>query len=455
MAESSPGLFREKSLERLSSPERLDQLLRVVDRRSWIPLLATSILVAGVVVWAVFGRIPVNVQGRGMLGRPRDIVHVETPSAGYLSELDVTVGERVAAGAVVGKIRKPEIEKQLALEREKAKELAAQIRAVKVILNQPPGASTDCSPDVQGTSVEAYILGYRKLAEALRQKEQQAIEEDRARLQEQWNLTHELAESRRKRLEAQRKLQESGIVSVEALVEVEASMVDSLSKMSDVEGKLREVQTRQLEAEERYLDRIERISDREQQFAEVNRKVAMLEDQLREGSQIVAAHAARVIEVSAAVGDFLEAGARIASMVVNESSNPLECVTYFTVKDGKRVALGMPVLVTPDTVERERYGSIVGKVTAVSPFPVSLSEAEEVVGNRELAEALIAGGYRIQVFSELEPDPTTSSAVKWSASKGPGFPITAGTTTTARVVVERRAPITFVIPILKSAAGID
>ena len=58
MAEKSP--FRKKSLERLSSPERLDQLLRVIDRKSWIPLLAASILIVILLGWSVFGRVPVN-----------------------------------------------------------------------------------------------------------------------------------------------------------------------------------------------------------------------------------------------------------------------------------------------------------------------------------------------------------------------------------------------------------
>ena len=40
-------LFRKKSLERLSSPERLDQLLQVADPKSWIPLLTACGLILG------------------------------------------------------------------------------------------------------------------------------------------------------------------------------------------------------------------------------------------------------------------------------------------------------------------------------------------------------------------------------------------------------------------------
>jgi HlyD family secretion protein len=61
----------------------------------------------------------------------------------------------------------------------------------------------------------------------------------------------------------------------------------------------------------------------------------------------------------------------------------------------------------------------------------------------------------MQVVAALETDPSTYSKFRWSSSRGPEMKITAGTTTTARVAVERRAPITFVLPFLRAAAGID
>jgi HlyD family secretion protein len=94
-------------------------------------------------------------------------------------------------------------------------------------------------------------------------------------------------------------------------------------------------------------------------------------------------------------------------------------------------------------------------VVSISEYPVTLSEAWKAVGNREVAETLIAGGHRMQVVAELERDPESFSGLRWSSSRGPRLRITAGTTATARVAVERRAPITFVLPFLRSAAGID
>lgn len=54
------GLFREKSLERVSSPEQLDDYIRVTTPSVWIVLAATVIILAGMLAWSVFGTVNVT-----------------------------------------------------------------------------------------------------------------------------------------------------------------------------------------------------------------------------------------------------------------------------------------------------------------------------------------------------------------------------------------------------------
>ena len=49
----------------------------------------------------------------------------------------------------------------------------------------------------------------------------------------------------------------------------------------------------------------------------------------------------------------------------------------------------------------------------------------------------------------------TPTGLRWSSSRGPGGALSAGTTATARIAVERRRPIAFVLPALRSTAGVD
>ena len=54
------SIFRKKSLDRVTSPEQLNDYIKVTTPSVWLILIASLILIVGVVVWAVFGRIQVK-----------------------------------------------------------------------------------------------------------------------------------------------------------------------------------------------------------------------------------------------------------------------------------------------------------------------------------------------------------------------------------------------------------
>lgn len=51
------GIFREKSMKRVSSPEELSDYIRVTKPTVWIVLVTLVILLAGMLVWSIFGTI--------------------------------------------------------------------------------------------------------------------------------------------------------------------------------------------------------------------------------------------------------------------------------------------------------------------------------------------------------------------------------------------------------------
>lgn len=63
------SIFRKSSLERVSSPEQLNDYIRVTNPGVWLVLAAVVILLAGACVWGVFGHLdttisaPVEVRG--------------------------------------------------------------------------------------------------------------------------------------------------------------------------------------------------------------------------------------------------------------------------------------------------------------------------------------------------------------------------------------------------------
>ena len=109
---------------------------------------------------------------------------------------------------------------------------------------------------------------------------------------------------------------------------------------------------------------------------------------------------------------------------------------------------------SPATVERARHGSLSAKVVSISPFPVSTDAITNVVGSREIARELVRDTSRIQVIAELIPDAEAPSGYRWTSGRGPNTEVSAGTTASLRATVERRRPISFVIPILRGWSGV-
>lgn len=59
-------LFRKKSIERVTSPEQLNDYIRVSNPGVWMILAAVVFLLAGVCVWGVFGRLDTKKQASGV-----------------------------------------------------------------------------------------------------------------------------------------------------------------------------------------------------------------------------------------------------------------------------------------------------------------------------------------------------------------------------------------------------
>ena len=61
------GIFRKTALERLSSPDQLDSMLKITTPMSWVGIGAAAALAEAVVVWSFTGSIPDTVSAPGFL----------------------------------------------------------------------------------------------------------------------------------------------------------------------------------------------------------------------------------------------------------------------------------------------------------------------------------------------------------------------------------------------------
>ena len=49
------NIFREKSIEKISSPDQMDDYIKVMTPSVWIGLIALVVLLVGILVWCTFG----------------------------------------------------------------------------------------------------------------------------------------------------------------------------------------------------------------------------------------------------------------------------------------------------------------------------------------------------------------------------------------------------------------
>ncbi|MGB8645073.1 MAG: NHLP bacteriocin system secretion protein [Anaerolineae bacterium] len=98
-------LFRQVTLERLSSPEQLDYVMRIVSPKGWLALLGLAGLLAVALLWAFLGTVPVLVHGTGILISTGGIGNIVAPVGGELVAIDVKVGDLVEVGQGVAQIQ--------------------------------------------------------------------------------------------------------------------------------------------------------------------------------------------------------------------------------------------------------------------------------------------------------------------------------------------------------------
>ncbi|RUS94725.1 hypothetical protein DSM106972_092600 [Dulcicalothrix desertica PCC 7102] len=533
---SKDKLFRQESLERLSSPERLDQLMQIVNPKDWLPLTTLGVFVVGTLIWSIFGRIPITENAPGVVILPKRVTQFQSNIPGQLKTVNVKEGQCVDKGYVLATIDPPELKQQLEQQRAKRGQLLAQsqdsgalqgerakleketLASERLSLLQRLEAARQLTPILkdqdlkiitqQRQSLEQRLQYILTLTPALKNKASNAIAQEKLSIQQRLRDFEALVPVHKQRLEKRQQLLAEGAITADSVLQVEQEYRQALQLISDTRAQLKQLDVKETESQQQYLTNINSISEiqvqlkdlslkqtqaqqkyldningisqlqnqlqevttkakrleqenlstsnnRINEIKEVERNIAYIEAKIGESSQIISKQAGCILEVTSSVGQFVNAGFPIATMNAQGEGGKMLAITYFPVKDGKKMKRGMSVQITPDTVKRERFGGVVGKVVSVSSFPITPEGAFSVLGNAELVKKLTAQEPTIEVTAELELDESTYSGYKWSSSKGPQLKISPGTTTTARVQVEQQAPITFVLPILKEWTGIN
>lgn len=411
--------------------------MQVVSPKSWLVLSTLVGLAVAVLLWSILGRLPTTVNGRGVLIRPRQVVDFQVPSDGQIAALAVKVGDEVKHGDILGTLEQTEIRQQLEAERGKRQALLSQ-------------DDTKTAIQAQQTALQLEQSALQRRTIALQRQDIQKRLRD---AQSKIPLLSERVQSH-KRLEQLALLPRNSPERLQAeqnYLENQDAIAEFTTQLKKLEGDLKQLDT---QAKMITFQNLEASTSRKNQLRDLQNNIDALELQLKNNSQIVSQHDGRILEIAVNVGRLVQVGQRLGSIEVEDASSVLTGIAYFPIREGKKIEPGMPIQISPDTVERQRFGSMLGQVVSVSAFPVTREGIATLVGNPEVVRELSEQGPLIEVAAALDVDPQTFSRYKWSSSAGPQLKMTTGTTTTNRVSIEYRAPITYLMPVLREISGI-
>ncbi len=413
------NLFRQKALDKLSSPERLDQLLAVTPRRAWLALAAIVGILVAALAWSLLGSLPTRVAGPGVFVRMGGAFQIVSRGDGSVIDLTVGVGDIVSKGEVIGHLELPELEVRV-------ENAAARLKELE---------------KADGISDEADATNLRLTVAALDERKE-TLEQSAADFDEQ---TKALSEQ----VEIQRDLQKRGLIPRSTLLANQTALASSQQSASNARVELANTETSRSEMMNtlREKDEARRLG-----IADAERELRTLQKQYDEAINIRSPFDGRIIEIQTDIGDVVRRGESV--LALENTHEALQCLLFIPAGEGKKVKPGMAAQLAPSVAKREEYGFLKGTVVSVSGLPATDAAAESILHNSRLVEQLFARGNPIIATVELIPDETTTSGFAWSTSQGPPTDITSGTLAEGQIVVLRQRPITLVLPFLRQLFGV-
>lgn len=104
MQKKGNSIFRKTSLDSISSPEQLNEYIKVLNPGVFVILAGTAAIIIAVVLWSIFGSVSDTVHVKGVIFPQDGIVDVIPTVNGCISDMRVKNGDFVNAGQIIAVI---------------------------------------------------------------------------------------------------------------------------------------------------------------------------------------------------------------------------------------------------------------------------------------------------------------------------------------------------------------
>ena len=209
-------------------------------------------------------------------------------------------------------------------------------------------------------------------------------------------------------------------------------------ELSKLENQLKLLRTAQPQTDE--------IRDGIGQIEDEMERVRRLSD---ESTYIRATATGTVIELMKESGSHVGSGEKVA-LVASGIDRGIYLVAFVPAHSGKAIRNGMRAFFSPGIAPSGRYGYIRAVVRDVSDVPINRETIQRELMNETLTGMLAGDEAMIRVVIDLIPDGDSASGYSWTGSRQFSQRITNGIYGSVIINTEYRAPVTFVLPKLRS-----
>jgi HlyD family secretion protein len=400
---------RQAALERLASPGRLDEMMRVTSLAGWTLFVICIGVIVAFAIWSVVHRIPERVSGDGQLV-PGGALSIQAPVAGVITKIYVRRGDMVQPEEPILAMTEPQATERLKL---MEKDLA--------ILLSDIAAEEKEAIAAKKVQYESYLEG-RKAAEAKLERANIERQQMESRLAKVTRAGGAFSERDRRDMQTQIDTFKSQVADAQQeLATVEKTWADQAYGANTAAGN--------------------------RQAAVVGKREEIKREEIAVERVLFSDFDGRVWAVTKREGDRAELGEQLVQF--EKAGQDLQGLVYIPSRPGQKVRPNDEAIVYPSNISREEFGGIKAVVTVKNDYPTTRAGIVNDIGNETMADQITKKGAPLRMDLQLLKDANDPSGYSWTGGAGPETKLISGTQCSATIVVDKKRPIDYVIPLSK------
>ncbi|HAF86938.1 MAG TPA: NHLP bacteriocin system secretion protein [Legionellales bacterium] len=415
-------MFRKQVIEHHYLPEKWQTLLRL--KSPFLPLLSILmiLILLGMIFFLFFGTISTRLSAPGLIiGRNSAIYSAVAQDNGQIKQFLVSLGDNVTKGQLIVRLLRPDLHHKVMLQKKQLKLL--QEEQQKLELQKSKEMTMQSDHTTRQLSTLKTIMAFQK--EHIAKLDNTMIN--------------------------RRKLAAKGVISQIMMEEQERLYNDLIKSFNENHAKILAVKGDLLKLDHQWNEHLLEIKKK---ILDQEVKLQQTEYEHHLATQVTSPITGIITGINSTIGLQAVKGDALVSISPLKDTYDYDALLFLSANAGQRVKQNMRVLVNPAGYQSEKYGSIIGRVVHVQPFPASKKELEGLLQNSALADKLLGDSRSVIIIrARLLHNSQAANHVQWTSSAGNDVKVGAGSLCQGQFILTKQTPFELIIPALKKGLG--